>query len=130
MGKLKELALFIVVTTVIAVFLYYSTLTGFSYGGWDKWILIVINSVFLALFILFIPLKKKMTRLPSSVYVAFVVALYAEMYGFPLNMYVFAGTLGYDKIFSMEFLLITFGLNVQWLTIFTLILWPLLAILY
>jgi len=36
MGKLKELALFIVVTTVIAVFLYYSTLTGFSYGHWNN----------------------------------------------------------------------------------------------
>jgi protein-S-isoprenylcysteine O-methyltransferase Ste14 len=28
------------------------------------------------------------------------------------------------------FLLITLGLNVQWLTIFTLILWPVLAVLY
>ena len=81
MGKLKEIALFILVTVVVGVFLYYPTLTGFSYGNTEKWILVAVNVVFLALFILFIPLKKKITRLPSSVYLAFVVALYAEMYG-------------------------------------------------
>ncbi|MCW4045745.1 MAG: isoprenylcysteine carboxylmethyltransferase family protein [Candidatus Bathyarchaeota archaeon] len=197
MGKFKEIALFIIVTALASVFLYYSTFTGFSYGTWDKWVLITINVVFLSLFILFIPIRKKNTRLPSSVYAAFIVALYAEMYGFPLTMYVLAGTLGYDKFLSLEFLLvgvmgesqfyylfnsfifpaskvimligillivfgwrqihkarkegklvtsglyaymrhpqytgfllITFGLNVQWLTIITLALWPILAFLY
>ena len=105
MGKVKEIALFIVITIIISVILYYSTFTGFSFGTWDKWVLIAINVVFLALFILFIPFKKKMSRLPASAYVAFVVALYAEMYGIPLTMYLFAGVFGYDKIFSLEFLL-------------------------
>jgi len=196
MGKLKEIALFITITALVSVFLYYSTFTGFSYGTWEKWILITINVVFLSLFALLLPIRKKNTRLPSSVYTAFIVALYAEMYGFPLTMYVLAGTFG-SGIWSLEFLLvgvigqeqfyyifnsfifpaskiimligillviygwrqihkarkegklvttglyaymrhpqyvgfllITLGLNVQWLTIITLLLWPILAFLY
>ncbi|MCW3996631.1 MAG: isoprenylcysteine carboxylmethyltransferase family protein [Candidatus Bathyarchaeota archaeon] len=105
MGKLKEVALFILLTVIIGIPLYFLTLTGFSFGTTEKWILIALNVVFLALFILFIPFKKKMARLPSSVYIAFVVALYVEMYGIPLTMYLFAGFFGYDRIFSLEFLL-------------------------
>lgn len=100
--KLKDILLLILVIVVTSVALHYLTLTGF---GWNQWLLVTINVVFFGLFLVLLQFRRKVARLPSSVYLAFVIAFFAEMYGFPLTMYVFMGVFGYDNIFSLEFLL-------------------------
>jgi protein-S-isoprenylcysteine O-methyltransferase Ste14 len=190
--KLKDALLYILVVTGVSVALYYLTFTGV---GWNQWLLVAINVVFFSLFLGLLQFRKKVARLPSSVYLAFIIAFFAEMYGFPLTMYIFMGIFGYNNILSLEFLLtrvmgqdlfnvvfhyyvfpvskiiigigillvifgwkqihdgkghlvttglyayvrhpqyvgfllITLGMNVMWLTIITLAMWPILVVVY
>jgi len=161
--------------------------------GYGYWSLVALNVAIFGLFILFLPFRKKLHRLPTSVYLAFVVALYAEMYGFPLTIYVLSWLLGYqnplthtsghilapiigEDLFFMVvhpisnllitmgvllvvfgwrrihgahgelvttglyayvrhpqylgFLILTLGMLVQWATLPTVFMWPLLVVLY
>lgn len=59
-------------------------MVDYGYGDWG---LVALNVVIFGLFILLIPFRKKLQRLPTSVYLAFIVALYFEMYGFPLTIF-------------------------------------------
>jgi protein-S-isoprenylcysteine O-methyltransferase Ste14 len=66
--------------------------TAISHFG--NWIGVVLWIVLFGLFLLFTPFYKKSQRKPSSVYMAFVIALALEMFGVPLSMYAITWALG------------------------------------
>jgi protein-S-isoprenylcysteine O-methyltransferase Ste14 len=68
--------------------------TAVSHFG--NWVGVVIWIVVFGLFLLFTPFYKKSQRKPSSVYMAFVIALALEMFGVPLSMYVITWALGHS----------------------------------
>jgi protein-S-isoprenylcysteine O-methyltransferase Ste14 len=65
-------------------------------GHFGNWVGVVLWIVVFGLFLLFTPFYKKSQRKPSSVYMAFVIALALEMFGVPLSMYVITWVLGHS----------------------------------
>ena len=202
MGKIKDLLSLTLLALFVSLVLFWFAENRISlifslaaYGYPQNWGYVVMNFILFSLFILFIKFRRKATRLPASVYLAFLVALFIEMYGFALTWYImigffgqsYAATLWYllagltgEALFTsiflgfllplsntivligmflvifgwrkihraksqlvttgiygrvrhpqyLGFMLITLGMNVLWVTISTLLLWPILVIVY
>lgn len=62
-----------------------------EYGDWT---FVALWVILFGVFIAFIPFYRKSQRKPTSVYLAFVVALAFEMFGMPLSMYVVTWAVG------------------------------------
>jgi protein-S-isoprenylcysteine O-methyltransferase Ste14 len=109
MVKRNDIILLIValaILTPLLIYPSYLSLKPFSLGTISDWIFVALNVVFFSIFILFIPFRKKVSWKTSSVYVAFVIALFAEMFGIPLTMYFFLSAFKMPDILSLEFLLV------------------------
>ncbi len=79
-----------------------------------QWGYLLIWAGFFALFLLFTPFYKKSQRKPSSVYLAFVLALALEMFGVPLTMYFITWLVGSqlpEGVLWGHTLIQTFGLT-------------------
>ena len=102
MKNLKYLLTFVVAATIMTLFTLWLAVNNifftfvFSIAAVDphNWVYVSVNFALLSLFVVFIAFRRKVARLPSSIYLAFIVALYVEMYGFPLTMFVISAALG------------------------------------
>ena len=61
---------------------------------YGDWFMVAVWIVLFGFFLTFIPFHKKSQRKPTSVYLAFIVALALEMFGIPLSMYIVTWAVG------------------------------------
>jgi|OpeIllAssembly_1097287.scaffolds.fasta_scaffold07488_3 protein-S-isoprenylcysteine O-methyltransferase Ste14 len=115
--NLKYLLIFVLVATLMTLITIWLAINNIfftfvfsvaSVGYPENWIYVAINFLLLSLFLVFIAFRRRAARLPSSIYLAFIVALYIEMYGFPLTMYAISAVFGFNRVATLWFLLSPF----------------------
>jgi protein-S-isoprenylcysteine O-methyltransferase Ste14 len=114
--NLTYLLTFVIVATLMTLFTFWLAMNNifftfvFSIAAVNphNWIYVSINFALLSLFLVLVAFRGKVARLPSSIYLAFIVALYIEMYGFPLTLFVINAVFGFGRVATLWFLLSLF----------------------
>jgi len=67
--------------------------------GYDQWLLVIINIALFGSFLMMLPYrrKSKLATASKGILSSFIVALFAEMYGFPLTIFVLSWLVGYQN---------------------------------
>jgi len=74
-------------------------LEQYGYGRWD---LVAINVVMFSAFSTLLPLRRRIEKRSAGIYLAFMISLFAEMYGFPLTIYFLTWYIGYQNPLTHE----------------------------
>ena len=126
--KMKKLNIILAILLAASLSVVYVFLSGRGLFV-VNWFFVILSICFFSIFFLFLPYRKRLARRPASVYLAFIVGLYVEMYGVPLTMYIFMWLFGINEIYTLEFLLSRLIGEEMFFLVFTYFIFPLSIII-
>ncbi|MCX6695292.1 MAG: isoprenylcysteine carboxylmethyltransferase family protein [Candidatus Altiarchaeota archaeon] len=102
------LALVLLLPSLFEHFLWLSGGKGLRYIFSGRWDIAAMNIVFFGLFLVLVSYRRRVDWRSKGIYSAFIIALFAEMYGFPLTAYFVSNYFGvvdvdYRPLYTVSF---------------------------